>query len=156
MTVFLKSAEVAAEIKTRLQGIRLTNGCETDIGAQVFMGRRKLPGEADDVPCTIVTEADDRVDDSPGRRLTAQIKVRQEYVIDGFDVCDPNNPNDKGHAMIRDIKRAIFANSNRMLDGKVFSVDYMGRDIGPRPDGVALVQARVMIAVTFAEDLSNP
>jgi len=155
MTVFLKSAEVAAEIKTRLQGIRLANGCETDIGAQVFMGRRKLPGD-DEPPCVMVLEGEDRVDDSAGRRLTAQIKVRQEYLIDGFDVCDPDNPNDKGHAMIRDIKRAIFANNNRMLDGKVFSVDYMGRDIGPRPDGVALVQARVMIAVTFAEDLSNP
>lgn len=156
MTVFLKSADVAAEIKTRLQAILLSNGCETDIGSQVFMGRRKLPGEADDVPCTIVTEGDDTVDDTAGRRQTAQIKVRQNYVIDGFDTCDANNPNDKAHAMIRDIKRAIFANNNRMLDGKVFSVEYLGRDIGPRPDGVALVQARVMIAVTFAENLSDP
>ena len=155
MTVFMKSAEIAAEIKTRLQGIRLANGCETDIGASVFMGRRKLPGD-DEPPCTMVLEGDDSVDDTAGRRQTAQIKVRQTYVIDGFDACEPNNPNDKAHAMIRDIKRALFARDNRMFDQKVFAVDYLGRDIGPRPDGAALVQARVMIAVTFAEDLSNP
>lgn len=155
MTVFMKSADVAAEVKARLQGILVSNGSETDIGASVFMGRRKMPGD-DEPPCVIVTEGDDDVGDTAGKRMTAQIKVRQVYVIDGFDKCDPNNPNDKAHAMIRDIKRAIFSNSNRMLDGKVFAVDYMGRDIGPRPDGVALVQARVMIAITFAEDLSNP
>lgn len=155
MTVFLKSADVAAEIKTRMQGILLSNGCETDIGRAVFMGRRKLPGD-DEPPCIMVLEGDDNTEDTAGKMNTAKIKVRQTYVIDGFDKCDPNNPNDKAHAMIRDIKRAIFGGSNRMLDGKVFAVEYMGRDIGPRPDGVALVQARVMIAVVFAEDLANP
>jgi len=155
MTVFMKSADVAAEIKTRMQGVLLSNGCETDIGRAVFMGRRKLPGD-DEPPCIIVIEADDRTDDTAGKTQTAKIKVRQPYMIDAWDVCDPNNPNDKAHAMIRDIKRAIFGGGNRMLDGKVFAVEYVGRDIGPRPDGVALVQVRVEIAVVFAEDLANP
>lgn len=155
MTVFMKSADVAGEIKTRMLAILLANSCETDIGRTVFMGRRKMPGD-DEPPCVIVTEGDDGADDTAGKTQTAKIKTRQVYVIDGFDVCDPDNPNDKAHAMIRDIKRAIFGGGNRMLDGKVFSVEYLGRDIGPRPDGVALVQARVMIAVTFAEDLANP
>jgi hypothetical protein len=155
MTLALSSADVADEIKTRLLGIRLTSGSETDIGRTVFMGRRKHPGD-DEPPCVVVLEGEDDVDDTAGKRLNAQIKVRQTYVIDGFDVCDPNNPNDKAHAMIRDIKRSLFTKNNRMLDGKVFSVDYLGRDIGPRPDGVALVQARVIVAVTFVEDLSNP
>ena len=39
------AGEVAAEIKRRLQGILLANSCETDIGRQVMMGRRRFPAD---------------------------------------------------------------------------------------------------------------
>jgi len=77
------------------------------------------------------------------------------YVIDAFSLCDPDNPNVQAHKMIRDIKRVIFA-GGRTLGGTVSEVEYLGRDIGPRSDGVAMVQARVTIRVSFAEDLANP
>jgi hypothetical protein len=76
-------------------------------------------------------------------------------LVDGFDACDPDNPNTKAHAMIRDIKRVIFLGGTT-LGGKVRSVHYTGRDIGPRADGVSLVQVRVMIDVEYVEDLTNP
>jgi hypothetical protein len=154
MTVYVKAADVAGEIVTRLEGITLTNGAETNIGAKVFRGRRSLPGD-DEPPCCVLIEGGDEVEDSAGRTQTALIKVKQVYMIDGFDACDPNNPNVKAHAIIRDLKRALFKDG-RTFGGKVVEVAYMGRDIGPRPDGVALVQARVMIEVSFAEDLANP
>ena len=50
--------------------------------------------------------------------------------------------------MIRDMKRATFFDG-RTLGGKVYEVRYLGKDIGPRPDGVALVQARIAISVSF-------
>lgn len=152
MSNYTKAADVSAEIKRRLQTMRLTNGCETDIGRDVMLGRRKIPGD-DQPPCVIVLEGGDDVRDQPGRIPT--VLISQSYVIDGFDKCDPNNPNTKGHSIIRDIKRAIFA-GDATLGGAVKSVTYIGRDIGPRPDGVALVQARVMISVEFVEDLTNP
>lgn len=154
MTVYVKSADVSAEIDARIESITTANGAETNIGTNVFRGKRKLPGE-DDVPCVIIIEGADEIEDSAGRSQTALVKVRQSYVIDAFDVCDPDNPNDKAHAMIRDIKRVLFKDG-RTFGGKVAEVTYTGRDIGPRPDGVALVQARVMIDVSFAEDLANP
>lgn len=154
MTVYVKAADVANEIVTRLETITVALGAETDIGLTVHQGRRKLPAE-DDVPCAILIEGEDSVDDTAGRTQTALIKVSQSYVIDGFSVCDPSNPNVKAHAMIRDIKRALFKDG-RTFSGRVAEVKYLGRDIGPRPDGVALVQARVMIEVSFAEDLANP
>lgn len=83
------------------------------------------------------------------------MKVEQSYVIDSFDVCDPDNPNDKAHAMIRDVKKALFKDG-RTLGGVVVALNYKGRDMGARPDGVAMVQSRVMISVEFAEDLANP
>lgn len=152
MTTHFTAGAVSAEIKTRLQAILLTNNCETDIGRDVMMGRRKIPGD-DQPPCVMVLEGLDDNQDQPGRSPLAL--VEQQYVISAFDKCDADNPNDQAHAMIRDIKRAIFKDGADW-GGKVKKVKYIGRDIGPRPDGVALVQAQVLISVTYVEDLSNP
>lgn len=152
MSVFSSAGQVSAEIKARLQKILVSNQFETDIGRDVMMGRRKIPGD-DKPPCTMVFEGMDDVQAQPGRM--ASVLIQQQYVIDGFDTCDPDNPNDKANAMIRDIKRAIFADG-ATWGGKVKSVKYLGRDIGPREDGAALVQARVLIGVEFVEDLANP
>lgn len=151
MTYFTSGA-VSAEIKTRLSTIRKGTYFETDIGRDVMMGRRKVPGD-DQPPCIQVFEGDDDVRDQPGRMPS--VLISQQYVIDGFDACDPDNPNDKAQAMIRDIKRAIFRDGTTW-GGKVKSVSYLGRDIGPRPDGVALVQARVLISVEYVENLAEP
>lgn len=150
--IYTRAGDVAAELFTRLSTIRLAAGFETDIGRDVKRGRRKMPGD-DAPPCMVMFEGDDTPTDRPGR--IPLVQVQQSYIFDGFDKCDPDNPNDKAHMIIRDIKRVIFA-GDATLGGKVSKVIYMGRDIGPRPDGVALVQARVMIAVEFVEDLTNP
>ncbi len=152
MSTYNTAAAVSAEIDRRLRGILLANGCETDIGRDIMLGRRKMPGD-EQPPCIVVLEGGDDVRDQPGRIPT--VLVAQKYVIDGFDKCDPDNPNTKGHAIIRDLKRAIFA-KDATLGGCVKLVTYLGRDIGPRPDGVALVQARITISVEYVEDLTNP
>lgn len=154
MTVFVKAEDISNEIASRIESIRIANGCETDIGAKLMRGRRKIPAD-DEPPCSVLIEGNDVLDDTNGRTQGARVKLKQVYMIDGFDRCDPNQPNVKAHAMIRDIKRALFKGDSN-FGGRVFSVQYMGRDIGPRPDGVGLVQARVAIEVTYAEDLANP
>jgi len=147
-----KAGDIAAEIHTRLSRIRTVNGFETEVGRDVKRGQRKIPGD-DAPPCIIILEGDDTPTDRPGR--IPLVLIQQSYVLDAFDKCDPDNPNDQAHRMIRDMKRAIFA-GDATLGGTVSKVVYLGRDIGPRPDGVALVQARVMIGVEFVEDLTNP
>jgi hypothetical protein len=157
MNAPLNSAgDIAIEIARRLGLILISNGCETDIGRTVMRGRRKMPGD-DDPPCVVVFEGGDDVKDHPGR--IPQLLVNQVYAIDGFDKCDPDNPNDQAHRMIRDIKRALFSENgvvDTTLGGRVRAIDYAGRDIGPRPDGAALVQARVMVQVQYVENLATP
>lgn len=154
MTVFVRSEDVAEEIATRLSTISIANGFETDIGRDVQRGRRKVPSD-DEPPCCQLVEVNDEVMDAAGRTQVSLVKVSQPFVIDAFDACDSNNPNVQAHKMIRDIKRVLFK-GGRTLGGKASEVVYMGKDIGPRPDGASLVQARVVIKVSFVEDLANP
>ena len=78
--------------------------------------------------------------------------------------CDPDNPNDMAHQIISDIKKAVFSNTDATrvdttmgtvsFGGRVKSVHYRGRDIGPRTDGVPIVFAVVHIDVVYVEQLS--
>lgn len=157
MTTLLKtSEEVSAEIKGRMDAILLTNDCETNIGVSVFQGRRKI--DDDQVPCAVLIEGEDDVTDLAGRTMT-DARLSQRYVMIGYDLCDANNPNIKAHAIIRDLKRAIYRTAgiaSGNLGGTVRAVRYRGRDIGPRADGIAIVMAVVEIDVEFSEDLANP
>lgn len=145
--VLMKAEEVGAEFYARLSGIRTANGFETEIGTTVWRGRRKIPAD-DEVPVCIITEGDD----TPGSQAnkTSQ-QITQTYVLDAFDVCDPNNPNDKAHAMLRDLKKAVFE-PDGMMSGKVRKLSYIGRDIGPRPDGAGFVQVRIVVEAEFVEN----
>ena len=154
MTLYLKSEDVADGLAQRVEQISIANGYETDIGLKLQRGRRRMPAD-DEPPLVQLVEGGDEISDESGRGAGARIKVTQTYVFDAFDRCDPDNPNVQAHKMIRDLKRAIFADG-RTLGGKVYEVKYLGKDIGPRPDGAGLVQARIMVSVSFAEDLSNP
>jgi hypothetical protein len=149
--VIIRAEDVGQEIARRMALIRLVNGYETEIGVKVWRGRRKIPAD-EDIPVTLITEGDDNPGSKPNRTVQ---QVVANFVIDGFDACDPNNPNDKAHAMLRDMKKAIFHDGGQ-FNGKVREINYLGRDIGPRPDGAGFVQARIVIEVEFVESLADP
>lgn len=148
---YTKVADITAEIVSRLEGIRVANGAETDLGARIYHGRRQV--DESSVPCLVLVEADDTPQSRAGRTPSAEIT--QPYAIAAYLPCDPNNPNVAANAAIRDIKRAIFK-PEAGSGGRGLRPDYRGRAIGPRADGVAIVFAQVDIAVTYVEDLTNP
>lgn len=151
-TQFQTAGEVSALIESRLADITIANGCETDIGLRVLPGARKIEDEW--VPCAVIIEGVDNVENGPSQR-TASAKIAQHYVLGGYVRCDPQRPNDAAHKVIRDLKRAIFKGGAN-LDGKVAKVEYKGRDIGPRTDGVNIVFAIIEIVVTYVENLAEP
>lgn len=152
MTTMLQNAElIALEISSRLAAIRLANGCETDIGATVYRGKRKVEDDAS--PCAVLVEGTDTVTDRPGKMAT--VKIEQSYVLGGYVACDADNPNDAAHGLIRDLKKAMFSDGGN-FGGKVHLVSYKGRDIGPRTDGVPIVFALIEIGVTYIENLAQP
>lgn len=155
--VITKASVLAAHIDSLIADIQIANDYETDIGLRHFRGRLKI--DDGQVPCAVLIEGEDRPGDQSGRDA---LKITQDYVIGGYVRCDPDHPNDAAHAVIRDIKRALFKNApNGMLgqqnfDGRVHRVRYVGRDIGPRADGMPIVYAIVHIEVDYAETLANP
>ena len=148
-TPFTKSSDIAGYLTTLLSGITVANGYHTNIGLRVFRGKRSKVEEQ--VPCAIIIEGEDRPGESAGREA---IKITQDYVCGGYVECDPDNPNDAAHLVLKDIKRALFKDGARM-GGRVANITYAGRDIGPRSDGVAIVFAVVHFNVTFAETLAD-
>lgn len=148
--------DISVELSNRLKKIKIADGFETDVGVTSFRGRRRL-GETD-MPCSVVIERPDE----PEKQQTNQVKVKHRYVLEGHAVCDPNNPNDTGHQIIGDIKKAIFT-GNLNLDGKLttsgrkaLELAYEGSGIAPREDGMNMVSVSVEVSVTYVEDLSNP
>ncbi|MBP6515100.1 MAG: hypothetical protein KA224_07955 [Steroidobacteraceae bacterium] len=154
MTVLNRAEDVAAELKARLLTLTIAQGAETDIGRKVFQGRRKVDDSM--LPCVSMIEGDD----VPARETnTTTYELAQRYVLFAYLPCDADDPNIAAHAALRDLKRAVFTTGGRpsvTWGSKVKSVEYLGRDIGPRADGASFVLASIEIAVTFVEALHNP
>ena len=154
MGVYNKASEIANEIAARLALRTIANGAETDLGVKVYRGRRHVDDTM--IPCCVLIEGDDVP--SAGNKATI-VQLAQRYVLFAYVPCDPNNPNDAAHAALRDMKKAIFTKDGKpdsKLGDSVRSVEYLGRDIGPRADGAAFVLAAIEIGVSFLEDLSDP
>ena len=133
--IYSKASEVAAGVYARITAITKANGCETDIGLRVFRGRRNVDESV--VPCAVLIEGNDVPTARAGNKIPS-VSITQRYVVAAYVPCDADNPNDAAHAAIRDIKRAMFTGEGN-FGGRVMKVTYVGRDIGPRADGVPIV-----------------
>lgn len=154
MSTIMRAEDLATLVVARVKTISKANGFETDIGLQAFEGKLVIADEdVGEGACTIV-EGVDSVNDRPGRIPNNQIE--QRFAVVAYVKCDPRYPNRAAHAVIRDIKRAIWSNKNATFDNQVLLVKYLGKDIGPRPDGVNIVLGLVEFSVTYVEDLTNP
>lgn len=149
-----KAHEIALALQALLERVRPENGYETNVGRLVFRGRKALD-EEEHLPCTVLAEGNDSVQ---GDTIT-KAKIEQRYFLEAHDVCDPDNPNDKAHQIIADLKRAVFTSArdrSTPLGGVALAVRYRGRTIGAREDGGNTVFAGIEIAVEYVEDLTNP
>lgn len=154
MSTVMKAGDLADLIVARIRTITKANGFETDIGLQAFEGKLVIADEdVGDGACTII-EGVDTVNDRPGRIPNNQIE--QRFGVVAYMPCDPRWPNRAAHSVIRDIKRAIWSNKNATFDDQVILVKYLGKDIGPRADGVKIVLGMVEFSVQYVEDLTSP
>lgn len=157
--VLTRARDIAAHLDALLSNITQANGYETDIGLRVYRGKRKIDDTA--VPCAVLLEGDDKPASTQG---SDEVVITQSYVLGGYALCDPDHPNDRAHQIVSDLKRAVFelrdptkaesVTGTLTFGGKVKKVEYVGRDIGARAEGVAIAFAVIHIDVTFVERLS--
>lgn len=152
MTTLNRGSDIAAYITGLLEQITKANGYNTDIGLNVMRGRRKI--DDSHLPCAVIIEGEDKPDGPSGRY---EVVLDQDFVVGGYDFCDPNNPNDQGHLIVKDIKKALWNRDTQAdnLGRRVKSCKYMGKDIGPRADGEPMIFAVVHLQVRFAETLDD-
>lgn len=151
MSVFTSDEQVVTEIAARLQQVRKANGYLTDLGTTVHDG--KVSVSDNDVPCVCIIETGDSVQSRPGKLPAFNIGVR--FALVAYVPCDPENPSVAARAATRDIRNAIFAGDGR-FGGKARQVNYLGRQIGTRADGVAVVMAVVEIEIEYVDQPAAP
>jgi len=144
-----KASAIAVEITSRLQGISIANGYATNIGARVYRGKLRL--DETNLPCVVLVEGDD----DSGSQQIKNCRTEAVYMLEGHAVCDPDNPNDVGHLIVADLKKAIFS-GDITFNKTVLECRYAGRSIEPREAGLSLVAASIEISVTFVENLASP
>ena len=152
-----KQNDILEALRARLGQIRLADGYATDIGATVFRGRRAI--SPDHPPCCSIFEHEDEIEkQSPGTGAIHTAPVAFESLpvsIEAHAACDPDHPNVTAHAMVADIKRAIFGGD--LTWGTLAThTQYVGRNVGDRDAGTDIAFAQVLIKIGCVEDLANP
>lgn len=153
-TVIRNAEDLATELLRRVALCTIAQGAETDLGATLYEGRRKIDDGM--IPCAAVIEGPDK----PGRAAVAtQYEIAQQIVIYAYVPCDPGAPNRAARRAIRDLKRVLFTADGRpdpTWGRRIKGIEYLGKDIGPRADGAAFVVAAVEVAIHYVEDLAAP
>ena len=105
-----KQNDILEALRARLRQIRIADGYATDIGATVFRGRRAISPDHPPAARSSSTRTRSRKQ-SPGTGAIHTAPVAFEALpvsIEAHAACDPDHPNVTAHAMVADIKRAIF------------------------------------------------
>lgn len=149
------ASNIALKLHSRISNIRVANGFNTDIGQKVLRGRMTF--DAAYIPLTVMVEGED----TPRQQKYADVEMEQRYIFEGhldLDESEIENPNDKAHLIIADLKKAIFG-SDLTLDGLLKdknAVKYIGRAMLAREEGQARVAASIEISITYYENLAQP
>jgi hypothetical protein len=145
------ASELALLVSERVAAIQIANAFNTDVGLKVYRGKLSL--NLSDLPCVVIVEGDDTTED----QRKSEIKLQQQYVIEAHHSCDPLQPNDTAHLLLKDLKRAIFG-GDVTFGGRIKrdGLKYLGRAIGTRADGTNICAASITIAIEYVEDLGNP
>lgn len=150
------SLDIATAVRARLANISIANGFYTDAGLRIFTGRRNV--DQADVPCLVINEGEDSVFAQKDTRVSLGLAM----AVQGFIACDPDDPYQAGHRLVRDIKRAIFTEHDagyphwgRRGDDTplVNRTTYVGRTVSQREDGASLLSVVVQVRFDVADTL---
>ena len=148
------SVQVESAIVTRLQTILIADGYNTDAGNRVTQGRRTF--DPSELPALSVFIPVVELDDSKPPHAQRNDCLLQLVVEGHITAVDMNMPAVDGHALISDIKRAMFDSDDRTLGGLVNDFRWQ-RDVLDIPDdGSHVVHVSVEALAPYPEIYGDP
>ncbi|WP_286801318.1 hypothetical protein [Marinobacter sp. UBA2498] len=146
-----KALRLIRAVQAALETIQ-GNGFYTEAGARVTRGRKRI-GKDEAYPLLIIHEGEEEAT----KRVGDQVHNRLNITIEGWCDADPLNPLDDAHLLLADIKKAVFSKLEPRAHPGLFSnVGYLGRVIDPPEDGSRLCSVSVLLAIDWAERLTDP
>lgn len=149
-----KAYDLISSLKPRLQAIRTVNGYATEAGQSVLMGPvPQQPGET--YPFCRLHEVDAAPEANVPNRPTARMRV--QFVAECLaEQADATQILATGHTLVGDMKKALFGDPGRDLEGGAFSAQLEGYSVQPPGDGSNIVVALVRGSFAFTDHFNEP
>jgi hypothetical protein len=147
-----KAYTLLTSLVPRLQAISTANGYATNAGASVLLG--PVPrGEAEAYPFTRLHETDAAPESAVAFRPSAKIRV--QFTAEAFaEESTPSNIMATGHKLVGDLKKAMFGDVARDMNGAAIDARLEGYSIQPPEPGSSVVVAMVRGSFSFHDDFT--
>lgn len=137
----------------RLQAIKTANGYNTNAGTTVLFG--PIPrSDADSLP--IIRLHWPSTDPESANPNVPHNKVRVNFVVEGEGVCAPADYLTACDAIASDIKRAVFGDVERNLEGLAMDVRFDGQQFTVPDTGTSNYLVRIAGSFTFVDHFNAP
>jgi|WetSurMetagenome_2_1015567.scaffolds.fasta_scaffold1045194_2 hypothetical protein len=147
-----KAYTLLTSLVPRLMAITKANGYNTDAGRSVMLGPiPRQDGEA--YPFCRLHETDAAPESATPYRPSA--KVRVQFVAEAYAEQDnASNIMATGHQLVGDLKKAMFGDVARDLNGQAIDARLEGYSIAPPESGSNIVVAAVRGSFSFHDDFT--
>lgn len=149
-----KALDLFTSLVPRLQAILVANGYATNAGASVLLGPvPRADGEA--LPFIRLHETDAGAESVLPHRPTA--KMRVQFMAEGYaEQAAAASVYATGHALVGDLKKALFGDSASDLNGQALDARLEGYRVLPPEDGSDVVIAQVRGSFSFTDHFNAP
>lgn len=149
-----KAYALISSLQPRLQAINIANGYLTNAGASVKLGPvPHMDGEA--VPFIRLNETDAATESAAP--FAPHSKIRVQFTAEAY-AEEPTAANviATGHNLLADLKKALFGDVQRDLNGQAIDARLEGYSILPPESGSDLVVAQVRGSFSFVDHFNAP
>lgn len=138
----------------RLQAVLIANGYATNAGASVAFGPiPRQDGEA--MPFIRLLETGAELESEIRNRPNGKLRV--SFVAEAYaEQSTASSLMSTGHTLVGDLKKALFGDPARDLNGGAIEARLEGYSILPPEDGSDVVVAQVRGSFSFHDDFTSP
>lgn len=149
-----KAYDKLSSLVPRLQAISIAGGYLTNAGASVLVGPvPRQDGEA--LPFIRLHETDAAVESAVPLRPSSKIRVN--FLAEAYaEESVAANIVATGHKLVADLKKALFGDPKRDLEGNAIDARLEGYSITQPEEGSDIVIAQVRGSFSFHDDFTSP